>query len=223
MKRILVLSLGLLAACGEDAKEVAAVDKCEADGFAVYAVGDIVTDAGTFKIKTALKEANGNIKGQDLQIELGDLQREADAPTILLKIRENTAQDSLLDNFANAANDGPVTLSFSDASNPDAMAVRRSDLAGFPCSIADGTTCGQIALDTADPNVISDNDDKVYNFKSGTFSIVEVNNTSSRLSLKFDAVLGPNILKTGDTSTGQIQGCINPKYASLGPNGISLR
>lgn len=224
MKRMMFLCLlALLTACGDDEVPAAAVDRCSADGYAVYAEGNILTDVGVFKINTALKDAMGSIKGQEFQIQLGNLARDTDAPPLLFKIRENTLDNSLLDNFANGAEDGPLTLNLVDASSPPTNAARRTDLSTFDCSIQDGTTCGQLAVDTADANVISDADDKVYNFTSGTFTVVEVQNLTSRLLMQFNVKLGPNVLESDDMSSGEIQGCFDVEYTSQGANGTSLR
>ncbi len=224
MKRLLLISLiPAFIGCGDDEAPVPAIDRCEVEGYSIFATGQYVTEEGVFPINVALKEADGLIKDQELLIGMGTVQRDLDAPNLLFKIRENTQTNDLLDNFANSAAASPKTLSFTDASEPSATAVRRSDLATFSCSIDDGTTCGQLAIDTADPGLISDNDDKVFNFVGGTFTIVDVNNSSSRVNFQFDAQLGRNVLKTGDTSSGQIQGCINAKYASAGSSGWTLR
>lgn len=224
MKRFLpILLLPALIGCGDDEAPVAPIDRCKVEGYSVYATGEIVTEEGVFPINVALKEAQGTIKSQELQIGMGVIVRDVDSPNLIFKVRENTQSNDLLDNFSNASTDGPATLSFTDASNPSATAVRRTDLASFDCSIDAGTTCGQIAIDTADPGVISDNDDKVFNFVGGTFTVVDVNNSSSRVNFQFDAQLGRNVLKTGDTSSGHIQGCIGAKYTSGGASGWSLR
>jgi len=224
MKRLLLFSfIPAFMGCGDDEAPVPAIDRCAVEGYSVYASGQIVTDEGVFPINVALKAADGILKDQELLIGMGTIDRDVDSPNLLFKIRENTQTNDLLDNFANASAAAPAILSFTDASNPSSTAVRRTDLATFACSIDDGTTCGQLAIDTADLGLISDSDDKVFNFVGGTFTIVEVNNSSSRVNLQFDAQLGRNVLKTGDTSTGNIQGCINAKYASAGSSGWTLR
>lgn len=223
MKRLAMVAAALMfVGCGED-EEVAPQDRCSAGGPVVFATGQIVTDAGTFKINTSLDEADGKIALQELQIGLGTLKRESDSPNLLFKVRENGQQNDLLDNYANASDAAAVVLNVVDTSNPSETAVRRSDLSTFDCAIEDGTTCGQLALDTADPGVISDLDDKVYNFTGGTFTVEEVDNQRSRAIFSFDVELGRNILKTGDTSSGRVQGCINAQYSSAGSMGWNLR
>lgn len=223
MKRIVFVAVALWSVgCGED-EAVAPQDRCLAGGPVVFATGQIVTDTGTFKVNTSLAEADGKIAVQEMQIGLGTLKRESDTPELLFKVRENGQQNDLLDNYANASDTAPAVLNIVDASEPPTAAVRRSDLATFDCAIEDLTTCGQLVVDTADPGVVSDNDDKVYNFTGGTFTVEEINNSTSRAIFSFDVELGPNILKTGDTSTGRIQGCINAEYASAGSMGWNLR
>jgi hypothetical protein len=224
MKRLLCcLLIPVLASCGDDETVTPVSERCVVDGYAVYATGQIVTEDGVFPISVKLKEADGLIKDQELLIGMGQIEREIDSPNLRFKIRENVQANDLLDNFANASAAAPATLLLVDTSNPPENVVRRSDLSTFSCSIDAGSTCGQLALDTADPGLISDDDDKVYNFTSGQFTIESVNNSSSKVNFHFNVQLGRNILKTGDTSSGELQGCISAKYASAGSSGWTLR
>lgn len=217
----IIWTAALMVACGDE-EVVAPQDRCDADGLAVFATGEIVTEQGTFKVSASLPAADGEIAGQEMTLALGTVKRESDTPTLLFKLRENGQTNDLLDNLANASADGPATLTFVDASQPPVDAVRRTDLSVFSCAMAQGTTCGQVALDTADPGVVSDADDKVYNLVGGTFTVEGVENATARVNFKFDAQLGRNVLKTGDTSTGRIQGCIRAKYASSSAMGWTL-
>lgn len=226
---MVIASAWMISACSDDEeKPQAPQERCGGDT-TFFAAGEIVIDDDgeelVFEFENSGELDFGRIRSSEISLGVGQLPRAEDSPGLILKFRENIDEMDLLDVIANATDQDTVTVDVVDGSSIPPGTARRSDLSIHTCGISDGTWCAQLALDSTEDRLISDDDEKVFAATGGRVELIEVDNRRSRLRLNFRVELGPNVLTTGDTSTGVIEGCIDARYerADGGMAGWQLR
>jgi hypothetical protein len=223
---LFILALSLLSgACADENEPPSPTPqtRCEADGLASFAQGQIVIDDTVYPITHSVAEADGRMRQQDVAVKLGVLERDMEEPVeMIFRVREALNPEHILDIFANLSTSGAKTLAVVDASGVDPSG-NRVDLGPFECGAAEDTICAQFGLDTTPDGLLTEDDEKVLNATGGEFTVVYVNNLTRKLHLQWSVELGSNVLSTGDTSSGSLAGCIIARYDATDPAVYSLR
>ena len=206
--------------CGEPEQEdpIPPQQRCAEEGYKTYLSGAIEGDDDISLDAANRQDTTGDILRQEIRIHLGTARPPGadSAQTIILRLfdphSESRTFATYLDNWTS---EGPLELDVFDASDIGAGSSDLTSLEDFGCAIEDDATiCAQIGFDATQNELLGDEDELVYNASGGTVTIEGFNSSDRTFAAHWDLELGRNVLRYGDESSGQAQGCLRANYNS---------
>lgn len=218
-----VLCLSLLG-CGDE-EPVAPTLRCADQGLASFGAGSLIVDAGKpGALEIDVSKAAGFLQGPTLVVRFPNASLPEGKRTLLLRVFTSDSGDALIDRISRATTDGPASFNVSDATAVKAGSNNIASLDGYDCDFANGKICAQLAVDRQADGLISDEDNVVFNARSGTIVFEKIDGLSSTFKLNFNLQLGANIFDRDDmTSSNAWSGCVDSGYESAGNGRWELR
>lgn len=217
---LVIGTLLLLSACGDDPVEISPQERCAEDDLSAYLLATIEGAERTTRLDLPRATISGAIATEFITVNLGQrsLPDGSGQAELILNFADSRSTENLIDSLSDRTTEGPVVLQVVDATEAVTGSEGRTDLERFECTTDQDTICVQLGYDVNGDEVLGDDDRFVYHGKSGTVTIESFDNRTSTMRANFELELGPNMLGFQDTSTGTASGCLAPSY-SLGSGG----
>lgn len=190
--------------------------QCDHQELKTFAVGSASTDDGTasFDLSTE-RDISGRITDNQIRVHLGDASPPGTDETqpVLLYLTDPTSDGEFYRNLDDWTHDAPLVVDVVDASSLPPGEEDRMSVSHLDCSIEqNGSICAQIGFDSANDEILGNDDEYVFNATGGTITIDGYDYGSQTFSMNWQFDIGPNVHSYQDQSTGDIEGCLRAGY-----------
>lgn len=211
-----LLAIGATA-CGDDPPP-APEDRCEQQGLATFGGGKISLIANNSEVvEGSTQTGQGFVIGPAVYLSIPGAQTVRGKKNLILKLYTSDEPTGLIDRISRASLDAPATFEVVDASAPISGSQNISGLNNYDCKFNENKICAQLAIDNNGDGLVTDEDELVYNAKSGSVTFIEAKGLSSSFKMTWTMRLAGNILDSEDNATeNRFRGCLYSSYRSAG-------